>query len=178
MYLPRFSPDSVYDSPSKACIRQGVEAAVQAGKLRKLAISVYMATHYDNYISTFDWLRGCPSVNTLSLFVRAEAENRQADDFALAGVRATRRTDERVVAEFVRSFPNLETLEVLCSEPEVHVPGVIVEASVGDGGPIRRVYQDWLNGYPFDRLRDYLAEKSVELLSGPMPGPEFPVRAE
>lgn len=178
MYLPRFSPDSVYDSPTKACIRQGVEAAVQTGTLRKLAISVYMATHFDNYISSFDWLRGCTSVHTLSLFVRAEAENRQADELAQAGIRTTRRTDERAVAEFVRSFPNLETLEVLCPEPDVHGLGVIVEASVGDATSIKRVYQDWINGYPFDRLRGYLAEKSVELLYGPMPGPEFPVRTE
>lgn len=178
MYLPRFSPDSVYDSPTKACLRRGVEAAVEAGTLRKLAISVYMTTHYDNYLSSFDWLRGCSSVHTLSLFVRAEAENMQADELAQAGVRATKRTDGKAVAEFVRSFPNLETLEVLCPEPDVQALGVIVEASVEDGSSIKRVYQDWLNGYPFDRLKEYLAGKSVELLYGPMPGPEFPVRAE
>lgn len=178
LYLPRFSPDSVYDSPAKACMREGIEVAVKAGTLQKLAVSVYMLTHHTNYLSSFDWLRGCPSIHTLSLTIRAEADNVMADELIQAGMRPMVETSARAVGEFVRSFPNLETLEVLCPEPDVLTLGVIVEAAIGDESPVRRVYQDWISGYPFDKLRAYLAGKSVELLVGPMPGPEFPVKAE
>ena len=178
MYLPRWSPDTVYDSTAKACMRQGVQQAVKTRTLQRLAMSVYMLTHYRDYLASLDWLRGCPSIKTLSLFLRAEVNNNQASDLVVAGVRATVRTEPKDVGEFVRSFPNLETLEVLGEEADMTAVGVIIEASVSDGGPIKKVYQDGINGYPFDKLREYLSGRSVELLYGAAPGPTFPIRVE
>lgn len=176
VYLPRFAPDTVYDSPAKACVRKGIEAAVKAGILRTLAVSVYMVTHHENYLDTFDWISGCPTVRTLSLFIRPEPHNAQADELTQQGMLPFRHTRARAVGSFVRTFPNLETLEVTADDPEMMATlGVIIEASVGEESSIKRVYQKGIDGYPFDQLRAYLGGRSVELLYGRIPEPKFPI---
>lgn len=178
VYLPRFSPDTVYDSPPKACVRAGIEAAAKAGILRTLAICVYMVTHHENYLDTFEWISGYPTVRTLSLFVRPEPHNARADGLVQQGELPSRQTMARAVGEFVRTFPNLETLEVTAEDSEMVVTvGIIIEASVGEGSSIKRVYQKGIDGHPFDQLRAYLAVKSVELLYGRIPEPKFPIKS-
>ncbi|SPN97383.1 uncharacterized protein DNG_00897 [Cephalotrichum gorgonifer] len=180
MYLPQFSPDSVYDEPAKACIRQGVGRAIKGGTLRTLALMVYMSTHHQDYLSTFDWIRGCPSVRTLSISICSEPYNSQAELLVGQGVYPNVDTSPRLVGEFVHSFPNLETLEVLGDAGFVTTLGIIIEASVGVGDrtPIKKVYQEGITGYPFDKVRQYLGGKSVELVYGRIPDPKFPIELE
>ena len=176
VYLPRFSPDTIYDSAPKACVRKGIEAAVKAGILRTLAMSVYMLTHDDNYLNTFDWISGCPSVRTLSLFVRLEPHNARADWLVRQGELPSIHTMARAIGDFVRTFPNLETLEVAADDSEmVATVGIIIEAAVGEESSIKRVYQKGIDGYPFDQMKAYLGGKSVELLYGRIPEPKFPM---
>lgn len=176
VYLPRFSPDTVYDSQPKASVRKGIEAAVKAGILRTLAMSVYMLTHYENYLDTFGWISGCPTVRTLSLFVRPEPHNARADWLAQQGELPSTQTRARAIGDFVSKFPNLETLELTADDSEmVATLGIIIEAAIGEESSIKRVYQKGIDGYPFDHLREYLAGKSVELLYGRIPEPKFPV---
>ncbi|CAI4215208.1 unnamed protein product [Parascedosporium putredinis] len=87
-------------------------------------------------------------------------------------------TSIKDLAALVASFPSLEVLEVTHDEDEIYTIGAIIEGAVQLGSSVKVIYQDRIIGAPYDSLRNYLTERSVELRYGRLPLPEFPLRLE
>lgn len=176
MYLPLFCGDSTNPSVGGIeFIRQGVEEAAASGSLRTLATKISVKTQDRDYLNSFDWLRGCKSLRSLSLFLGTEPFR-----IGLFGVPSgpSFSTSIKDLAALIASFPNLETLEVTHDDDEISTIGAIIEGVVQLGSSVKIIYQDRIIGAPYDNLRNYLKERSVELRCGRLPLPEFPVRWE
>ena len=180
MYVPRFCGDMTSANiPGVVLIREGVEAAVASGTLRTLAMKIAMKTQEREYINQFNWLRGCVSLRTLSLFVTAEPfRARLVASYSGRAHMPWFSTSAKEVAGLVASFPNLETLEVSHEEDEISTIGAIIEAVAQESGSVKVIYQDKIIGAPYDNLKDYLKKRSVELRYGRLSLPEFPLKLE
>lgn len=176
MYLPLFCGDNTHPAVAGIkCIRQGVEEAVASGSLRTLATRVYLKTQDRNYLDQFDWLRGCKSLRSLSLFLGREPFH---VSWFVGPTGPSYPSSIKDLAVLVASFPNLDTLEVTHDEDDISTIGAIIEGVVQLGSPVKVIYQDRIIGSPYDNLRNYLKERAVELRYGRLPLPEFPMKLQ
>jgi hypothetical protein len=142
-------------------------------------MKIAMKTQEREYINQFNWLRGCVSLRTLSLFVTAEPfRARLVASYSGRAHMPWFSTSAKDVASLVASFPNLETLEVSHEEDEISTIGAIIEAVAQEADSVKVIYQDKIIGAPYDNLKGYLKQRSVELRYGRLPLPEFPLTLE